>query len=87
MDDILKQILGKLNSMEERFDRRFDRIETELEDVKQVVRMSAADILENQVEEVARHEVQEKKIDLLAAQQNHLAKRISRLEKEKKANE
>lgn len=94
MDDILKQILGKLNDMEQRIDQRFDemdqrfdQIETELEDVKRVVRLSAEDILENQVEQHTRHEINEKKIDLLAAQQTHLAKRISRLEKEKKANE
>ncbi|MFD1291451.1 hypothetical protein ACFQ5B_17280 [Laceyella putida] len=48
--------------------------------------MSAEDILENQIEFAGKHDIHEAKINLLGAQQTHLAKRVSRLEKEKKAN-
>ncbi|MFC7440323.1 hypothetical protein [Laceyella putida] len=58
---------------------RFDSVEN-------VVRMSAEDILENQIEFAGKHDIHEAKINLLGAQQTHLAKRVSRLEKEKKAN-
>jgi uncharacterized membrane-anchored protein YhcB (DUF1043 family) len=76
MEELLKQILGKLEQMEaenesfrkevtERFDyvdEQFTQMRQELNDVKRVVRMSAADILENQAEEVARHNLHEGKI-------------------------
>jgi archaellum component FlaC len=108
MEEILKQILGKLNDMEQRFeqrfnevdkrfdkvdkrfdevDKRFDRIETELEDVKRVVRMSAEDILENQVEFSEKSDLLDQRIRLLEERQNYTDKRVSRLEKEKRANQ
>jgi archaellum component FlaC len=112
MEEILKQILGKLNDMEQRFeqrfnevdkrfdevdkrfdevDKRFDRIETELEDVKRVVRMSAEDILENQVEEVARHNLHADKIHTLEATTFRIDKSVlelkRRVDRIEKANE
>jgi DNA repair exonuclease SbcCD ATPase subunit len=99
MEEILKQILTKLNDMEEenrlfrqevterfnKIDQRFDRIETELEDVKRVVRMSAEDILENQVEFSEKSDLLDQRIRLLEERQNYTDKRVRKLEK--KANE
>jgi DNA repair exonuclease SbcCD ATPase subunit len=99
MEEILKQILGKLNDMEEenrsfrqevaerfnKIDQRFDRIETELEDVKRVVRLSAEDILENQVEFSEKSDLLDQRIRLLEERQNYTDKRVRKLEK--KANE
>lgn len=101
MEDLLKQILTKLNDMEQRFEQRFDRIEadmqafrqevterfdsveTELEDVKRVVRMSAQDIVESQVEYVEKNDLLDARIRLLEDRQNYTDKRISKLEKAK----
>lgn len=99
MEEILKQILTKLNDMEEenrlfrqevaerfnKIDQRFDRIETELEDVKRVVRLSAEDILENQVEFSEKSDLLDQRIRLLEERQNYTDKRVRKLEK--KANE
>jgi hypothetical protein len=90
MEEILKQILTKLNDMEQRFeqrfdemDKRFDRIETELEDVKRVVRLSAEDIVESQVEYTEKNDLLDQRIRLLEDRQNYTDKRISKLEKAK----
>ncbi|TCW35334.1 hypothetical protein EDC32_10846 [Laceyella sacchari] len=99
MEEILNQILTKLNDMEEenrlfrqevaerfnKIDQRFDRIETELEDVKRVVRLSAEDILENQVEFSEKSDLLDQRIRLLEERQNYTDKRVRKLEK--KANE
>ncbi|TCW41309.1 hypothetical protein EDC32_101971 [Laceyella sacchari] len=116
MEEILKQILAKLNDMEEEnrslrqeVAERFDRIETELEEfkaevaerfdhvdkrfdgVENVVRMSAEDILENQVEEVARHNLHEDKIHSLEATTFRIDKAVlelkRRVDRIEKANE
>ncbi|AUS08646.1 hypothetical protein C1X05_07200 [Laceyella sacchari] len=101
MEELLKRILSKLDNMEQRIeqrfnkvdkrfdevDKRFDRIETELEDVKRVVRMSAHDILENQIEFSEKSDLLDQRIRLLEERQNYTDKRVSRLEKEKRANE
>ncbi|PRZ14440.1 hypothetical protein CLV36_106204 [Laceyella sediminis] len=101
MEELLKRILSKLDNMEQRFeqrfnevdkrfdevDKRFDRIETELEDVKHIVRMSAQDTLENQIEFSEKSDLLDQRIRLLEERQNYTDKRVSRLEKEKRANE
>lgn len=72
----------------DRIDARLDNIEHEINDVKRVVRQSAEDILENQVEEIARHNLHEEKIRALEAKTFRLDKsflelkqRVEKLEK------
>ncbi|MFC7443277.1 hypothetical protein [Laceyella putida] len=77
----LDRIESEQQSFRQEVAERFDQLETELEDVKRVVSMSAQDIVDSQVEYVEKLDIQEKKMDLLAAQQNHLARRVSKLEK------
>jgi hypothetical protein len=55
--------------------------------VKHIVRMSAHDILENQIEFSEKSDLLDQRIRLLEERQNYTDKRVSRLEKEKRANE
>ncbi len=104
MEEVLKQILAKLDKMDDRLEKaddRLDHLETEqrafrqemnerLDDVENVVRMSAQDILDNQVDEMARHNLQEDKIHTLEASTFRIDKsvlelkrRVEKLEKTK----
>lgn len=70
---------------------RLSTIEHELKDLKRIVRESAQDILENQVEEVARHNLHEEKFRTLEATAFRIDKSVlelkRRVEKLEKANE
>lgn len=84
---------SKLDHLETRLinvDYRLDKIEAELKDTKRVVRESAEDILENQVEEVARHNLHEEKFKTIEATTFRIDKSVlelkHRVEKLEKAN-
>jgi uncharacterized membrane-anchored protein YhcB (DUF1043 family) len=84
VDSIQNKIDDEFYKIHHEFSRvneRLDNIEHELEDVKRVVRESAEDILENQVEEVARHNLHENKINMLEASVLDLKRRVKRLER------
>lgn len=59
----LDGIESRLNYVE----KRLDRFEKRFDDIERVVRESAEDILENQVEEVARHNLHENRLQVLEA--------------------
>ncbi|MBH8598634.1 MULTISPECIES: hypothetical protein [unclassified Thermoactinomyces] len=97
MDDLIKFLQEEFAKIHEKMDQRFENIDQELAaikmrlgDVERVVRESAEDILENQVEEVARHNLHEDKIQALEATTFRidksvlaLKKRVEKLEKGK----
>lgn len=89
--DEFKKIHAEIGNMREEFGTRFDTLEKELEEVKHIVRESAQDILENQVEEVARHNLHDDKIHALEATTFRIDKTVlelkHRVEKLEKANE
>jgi hypothetical protein len=81
----------EFEKVHKRMDHEFGRLWKELEDVKRVVRDSAQDILENQVEEVAHHNLHEAKIQLLEAKTHRIDQSVldlkRRVESLEKANQ
>lgn len=67
MSDQLSRIEQMLLEMKDQMDQRFDQMEKRFVELEQVVRDSAQDLLDNQVEAVNIHDLQESRISSLEA--------------------
>lgn len=83
IQEMEQRFTDRLDEMEQRFKQRFDGINKELgeikerlDDIEDVVRQSAHDILENQVEMVEKDNLLEAKITLLENNQLQLQKTV-----------
>src|SRR4051812_4054300 len=95
MDELMKFLQEEFSKIHQKMDQRFEKVDSEmaaiksrLDDVERVVRESAQDILENQVEAVDQHRLHAAKITLLEAGQLKLTstvldhgRRLEKLEK------